>query len=175
MLATTFLLGLSSCGKSEEGSRSIETIADEYLAMLLQRNPEMGTAYGIPGERHDRLTDNSLNALTAWQKRENAWLRELDRVGAPAEVGSRDWLTYGILRETLASSIANRVCRNELWSVSSVTGWQAELPSVFEIQPVDTPEAQQQALDRLSNLAVYVDTEIRNLREGLAAGYSAPG
>jgi len=174
MVATTFLLGLSSCGKSEEGSRSIETIADEYLAMLLQRHPEMGTDYGIPGERHDRLTDNSLKALTAWQKRENAWLRELDRIEAPAEVGSRDWLTYGILRETLASSIANRVCRNELWSVSSVTGWHADLPAVFEIQPVDTPELQQQALDRLSNLAAYVDIEIRNLRKGLAEGYSAP-
>ena len=44
----------------------------------------------------------------------------------------------------------------------------------FEIQPVDTPELRQQALDRLSNLAVYVDTEIRNLSEGLEAGYSAP-
>jgi uncharacterized protein (DUF885 family) len=173
LLATTFLLGISSCGELEKSSRSIEAIADEYLAALLQRHPEVGTNYSIPGARHDRLTDNSLEALAAWQRREDAWLAELEQIGAPGEIGSRDWVTYGILRETLIASIGERLCRNELWSVSSVTGWQYYLPSVFEIQPVDTPEFQQQALDRLSNLGVYVDTEIRNLREGLTAGYSA--
>jgi len=174
LLAATLLLGISSCHEFEKNSRSIDAIADEYLAALLRRHPEMGTHYGIPGARHDRLTDNSLEALTAWQQREDTWLAELDRIGAPATIGSRDWVTYGILREALAASIGGRVCRTELWSVSSMTGWHTELPSVFEIQPVDTPEHRLQALDRLSNLAVYVDTEIRNLREGLEAGYSAP-
>jgi uncharacterized protein (DUF885 family) len=134
----------------------------------------MGTYYSIPGARHDRLPDNSLESLAAWQQREDAWLSELDQIGPPAEIGSRDWVTHGILRETLAASIENRVCRTELWSVSSATGWHTALPSIFEIQPVDTPELQQQAIDRLSALAVYVDTEIRNLRAGLEAGYSAP-
>jgi uncharacterized protein (DUF885 family) len=173
LLLATFLLGISGCGEREKHSRNIDTIADEYLAALLQRNPEMGTNYSIPGASHYRLTDNSLEALSAWQKREDAWLAELDQIGTPSEIGSRDWGTFGIMREALAASIGLRVCRNELWSVSSATGWQSDLPSVFEIQPVDTPEFQQQALDRLSNLAVYLDTEIHNLREGLEAGFSA--
>jgi uncharacterized protein (DUF885 family) len=174
LLAATLWFGISSCDERESGSRSIEVIADEYLAALLQRHPEMGTYYSIAGARHDRLTDNSLEALAAWQHREDAWIAELERIGAPAAVGSRDWVTYGILREALAASIGHRVCRGELWSVSGATGWHAQLPSVFAIQPVDTPEFRQQALDRLSNLAVYVDTEVRNLHEGLEAGYSAP-
>jgi len=174
LLAASFLLVIASCGELENRSRSIETIADEYLAALLQRHPELGTYYSIPGARHDRLPDNSLHTLTAWQQREDAWLAELDQIGAPAEIGSRDWVTYGILREALAASIGARVCHSELWSVSSATGWHTALPSVFEIQPVDTPELQQQAIDRLSSLAVYVDTEIRVLRVGLEAGYSAP-
>jgi uncharacterized protein (DUF885 family) len=174
LLAATFLLGISSCSVFEKSPRSIDAIADEYLAALLQRHPEMGTNYSIPGARHDRLTDNSLEALAAWQQREDTWLAELDRAGAPAAIGSRDWVTYGMLREALAASIGDRVCRSELWSVSSATGWHKQLPSVFEIQPVDTPELRRQVLNRLSNLAVYVDTEIRNLREGLEAGYSAP-
>jgi uncharacterized protein (DUF885 family) len=173
LLAATFLFGTSSCGELEKRSQSIEAIADEYLAALLQRHPEVGTNYSIPGARHDRLTDNSLEALAAWQQREDAWLAELDRIGAPSEIGSRGWVTYGILRDKLATSIGLRECRNELWSVSSTVGWHNQLPPLFEIQPVDTAELRQQAIDRLAALAAYADTEIRNLREGLEMGYSA--
>ena len=173
LFAAVVMLGGSSCGEREHSPRSIDAIADEYLVAMLDRYPEMGTYYGIPGAQHDRLKDNSLEALAAWQQREDAWLTELDRIGPPSEVGNRDWVTFGILRETLAASIGYRTCRTELWSVSSMTGWQAQLPSNFEIQPVDTPEFQQMAIDRLSGLARYVDTEIVNLLEGLEAGYSA--
>jgi len=174
LLAAAIVLVIASCGEPATQSRSIEAIADEYLAALLQYHPEMGTYYSIPGARHDGLTDNSLEALAAWQKREDQWLAELDQIEKPTEVGSRDWVTYGVLHEALAGSIGYRVCRNELWSVSSATGWQSTLPSLFEIQPVDTPDQRQQAIDRLSHLATYVKTEIKNLRVGLEAGYSEP-
>jgi uncharacterized protein (DUF885 family) len=134
----------------------------------------MGTIYSIPGARHDDLYDNSLEALTAWQEREDAWLQELDSIGEPVEIGSRDWVTYGILRERLLGSIAKRVCRSELWQASSATAWHTRKPSVFETQPVDTADLRQQALDRLRRLSVFIDTEIANLRQGLALGYSAP-
>jgi len=154
--------------------RTIETIADEYLAAQLRRYPELGSLYTIPGARHDRLTDNSLEALAAWHVREDNWLRELDRFGEPADVGSRDWVTYGIMREDLAGSIARRVCRSELWRASSATAWYTSEPHIFEIQPVDTPDLRQQALDRLQSLPGFIDTEIENLRVGLKLGYSAP-
>lgn len=154
--------------------RGVEAIADEYLSALLEYQPEMGTYYSLPGARHDRLSDNSPEARVAWQAKEDAWLAELNALGTPAEVGSRDWVTYGILHETLASSAAIRICRNELWAASSVTAWHTSVPSLFEIQPVDTPELQHQAFKRLAALPKYIDQEIANLRRGLEAGYSAP-
>lgn len=154
--------------------RSIEAIADDYLAALLEAQPELGTLYSLPQARHDRLHDNSLQALEAWQAREDQWLDELVANGQPATVASRDWVTYGILREALESAVASRICRNELWQASANTDWHNYLPFLFEIQPVDTPELQQQALDRLRALAPYLDTEITNLRHGLDSGYSAP-
>ncbi len=154
--------------------RSIEAIADEYLAAVLQYHPELGTQYSLPGARHDRLTDNSLEALAAWQARQDDWLQELDAIGAPAEVGSRDWVTYGILHQALEGSIGTRVCRSELWRASSATAWYVDVPLVFEIQPVDTADLRQQALDRLHRLSGYIETEISNLRYGLQLGYSAP-
>lgn len=154
--------------------RSIETLADEYLAALLDYQPELGTYFSLPGVRHDRLQDNSLEALAAWEAREDAWLRELEAMQVSAEIGSRDWVTYGVLQETLQGSIAARVCRSELWRASSSTAWYTEVPQLFDIQPVDTPELRAQALDRLRAMPRYIETEIVNLRRGLDLGYSAP-
>ncbi len=154
--------------------RSVETIADEFLAAFLERYPQTGTNYSLPNARHDRLFDNSAAALEAWQGREDKWLAELDEIGAPEDIGSRDWVSFGVIHENLAASKAKRLCRNELWSASAMTAWYNAIPSLFEIQPVDTTDLQQQALDRLAALATYIDTEIINLRIGLETGYSTP-
>lgn len=155
-------------------ARSMEAIADEFLAAYLERYPETGTNLSLPGARHDRLFDNSLEALVAWQARVDQWLKELDTAGRPRDIGTRDWVSYGVIRETLAASKAARICRNELWQASAMTAWYNLIPSLFEIQPVESVELQQQALDRLRVLAVYIDTEIANLRKGLSLGYSTP-
>ena len=156
-------------------ARNIEAIADEYLAALFERFPTMATSYSIPGARHDRLFDNSLAALSDWQAREDAWLEALLAIGEPRDIGSRDWVTYGILVETLQSSVATRICRTELWETSTTTGWYNSLPFVFDIQPLDSDDLKQQALDRLVAVDTFVDNEIANLRKGLELGYSSPG
>jgi len=158
----------------EPAHRSIEEVADEFLAATLKRNPTMGTYYAIEGARHDQLPDNSLDALAEWEAREDAWLTELNTIGAPTEVGSRDWVTYGIMHESLEGSVETRVCRSELWQASTTTAWYRGLPFVFEVQPVDTEDERQQSLDRLRAVAGYIDTEISNLRLGVELGYSAP-
>jgi uncharacterized protein (DUF885 family) len=158
----------------EPAHRSIEEVADEFLAATLERNPTMGTYYAIEGARHDQLPDNSLDALAEWEAREDAWLTELNTIGAPTEVGSRDWVTYGIMHESLEGSVETRVCRSELWQASTTTAWYRGLPFVFEVQPVDTEDERQQSLDRLRAVAAYIDTEISNLRLGIELGYSAP-
>ena len=153
---------------------NIEAIADDYLEALFERFPTMATSYSIPGARHDRLFDNSLAALADWQAREDAWLEELLAIGEPRDIGSRDWVTYGILVETLQSSVATRICRTELWETSTTTGWYNALPFVFDVQPLDSDDLKQQALERLAAVDTYVDNEIANLRKGLELGYSSP-
>jgi uncharacterized protein (DUF885 family) len=153
---------------------AIEELADEYLAAVMARYPAMGTQLGLEGARHDRLFDNSLDALADWKRREDAWLERLNAIAQPADIGSRDWVTYGILHESLDSAVQLRICRNELWQTSGFTGWHRNLPFLFEIQPVDTAEHREQTLERLAAVDRYVDNEIANLRLGLETGYSAP-
>ena len=161
--------------QNQHGKESpIEVLADDYLAAYLLRYPETGSFLSLANAPHDKLMDNSIAALTLWQQKEDRWLSDLEAIGEPETIGSRDWVTYGILHETLISSTSIRVCRNELWAASTSTAWHTGVPAVFEVQPVDTAEHRQQALDRLRSLARYIDTEMVNLRLGIKSGYSAP-
>ena len=140
----------------------------------MEEDALMGTYYAIEGSQHDRLPDNSLAGLAAWQQKEDAWLSALEGIPAPSEIGSRDWVTYGLLKEQLQSSVGTRLCRDELWAASTTTSWHTWIPFVFDIQPLETPDLRAQALTRFAAMDTYIDNEIDNLREGLRLGYSAP-
>lgn len=173
-LAGVLFAACSEQAKNEPESSPIEAVADDYLREMLQRYPATETYYSLPGAAHDDVFDNSPEAKIAWESKVDAWLAELSKIGAPRDVGSRDWVTYGILYEDLANSVATRSCRSELWAASTATAWHTELPSVFDLQPVGSPEARAAALRRLGKVANYIDNEITNLRTGLDFGYSAP-
>ena len=158
---------------AEQGP-DIEAIADDYITAYLERYPTAPTYYALPGYRHDRLTDMSPEAVRTWQRRQDETLALLESIGRPADVGSRDWVTWGVLHEELASAAATRVCRSHLWAASTTTAWYTDLPFVFDYQPLDTEQNRQDALDRLTALGPYIDQDIANLRQGLRQGYSAP-
>ena len=159
----------------ERADSRVRALADAYLEGFFQRNPDQATLYGVPGRHHDALPDNSLDALHAWQAKEDAWLtlaKQIDTtaIETPALRG-----TYAIVREALEASIGARACRYELWTVSQmVNGWQVQDGYTVTIQPVGTDEARKEALARWSRLPKYVDTEIANLREGLRRAIPRP-
>ena len=173
-LLTIIFLMMTACAETTPPSSAIEQLADEYLEAWMEEGALMGTYYAIEGARHDRLPDNSLAGLAAWQQKEDAWLARLQGIPAPTEIGSRDWVTHGLLKEQLESAVGTRLCRDELWAASTTTSWHTWIPFVFDIQPLDTPDLRAQALSRLAAMPTYIDNEIANLREGLRLGYSAP-
>ncbi len=150
----------------------VRALATEYVDALFERMPELETRRGVPGARHDRLTDNSLAAVERWQRRQDGWLAKVRAIRAPAP-GHRDWATYGILRETVEGAVAQRVCRLELWGVSTLAGWQASYATLARAQPVGSDTLRAQAMTRWQAFPRYVDAEIANLREGLRRGYVA--
>ena len=169
------LLLISSCSlENRNRNRTIEDIADEILDATMVRYPSTPTFYSIENYRHDQLFDNSLDALVQWQVKEDQWLEELDAIGEPKEIGSRDWVTYGIVYESLAASRNARVCRKELWETSTTTAWYTGLPFIFDIQPLDSANLKRQALNRLEQVGHFIDKEIENLTLGLSQGYSSP-
>jgi len=175
------LLATSGCSSAVEqpapappADPKAQALADTFLAGYFDRNPEEATIFGVPGRHHDKLTDNSLDALKAWETREDGWLAEAKAID-PQTIGSPALRAgYAIAREALESDVGVRVCRNELWHVSQMTGWQVDDGYLVTIQPVGTEDARKEAMARWGSLPHYLDTEIVNLREGLRLGYTAP-
>jgi uncharacterized protein (DUF885 family) len=153
----------------------VNRLADEYVAAFFERSPESATRRGIPGTDDGRVTDNSLEGLRRWHLREDAWLARVRAIDASRLEGAPEWVTHGILHELLEASVASRVCRQELWPLSSTApGWQASYPILAELQPVGTDTLRRQAIRRTRGLGRYLDTEVGNLREGIRQGYTAP-
>jgi uncharacterized protein (DUF885 family) len=123
---------------ADSGDARVKQIADTFLNAYFDRNPESATLYGVPGRHHSALTDNSLAAMRAWEAREDRWLSELKQIDASTISGGPLRATYAITSQALEGNVAKRVCRDELWPVSQMTGWQVNYGYLVTIQPVGT-------------------------------------
>ncbi len=152
---------------------AVRTLEDDYLNERFRRFPEQATRLGWPGADHGALTDPRPAAVAEWQRTEDAILARAKAIDASAVAATPEAVELGILVEALEGSRAARPCRAELWSVSSIGGWQAQYAGLAEIQPVGTPALNEAARARLRGLAVRIDREVEVLREGVRLGYVA--
>jgi uncharacterized protein (DUF885 family) len=180
-----FLLALAavcaaSCNQSpaeqrEESAVTARRVAQEFVDGYYHQFPEEAYEIGYPDTPMGMLGDHGVAAMEAWRAREDAWLATLQDIDAAQLEGSNAAIPYAFTRDRLEASVARRICRNELWNVSPTwTGWQSMLASTFSQQPVGTETERATALARLQAVPAYLDTEIANLRTGMAAGYLAP-
>src|SRR5476649_2586373 len=86
---------------AERSDARVRALADAYLDGFFDRNPDQVTLFGVPGRHHDGLPDNSLDALKAWEAKEDGWLAQARQIDpATIEVSSLRG-TYAIVREAL--------------------------------------------------------------------------
>jgi uncharacterized protein (DUF885 family) len=161
-------------GKEPGDSNEAEALAlsDAYVAAYMEAFPEWATVLGYPRAQHGRLSDHSLAGVARWQAQEDAFLAKA-RALPSFTPGSRAWVARGILISRLESAIAVRPCRDELWSVGSISGWPFVYQQFAAAQPVGSEATRTEAIQRLHRLAEAVDVEITNQREGLRLGYIA--
>lgn len=150
------------------------TLADEFVAMSVQRFPETSMFLGAADAPRDRVFDNTLEAKRDWDGRIDAMQKVLQAIDRSALAGRPELVTHGYLQQALASETERRVCRAELWAVDHLGGWQVSLPAVLSRQPVATEADRKAALDRIGQYGRFVEREIEVLRSGLSSGYSAP-
>lgn len=157
-------------------TRDVNELADRWLEGLFETFPHYATMWGAALGPHDRLPEHTPEARARWEALEDSILASLEAID-PGELpaDSAAALTHGFLRELIRNDQAYRVCAMHLWNVSpAYSGWQQEMAQLAGVQPVGTPEQNEAAWRRFSELPRYIDQEILNLREGLRNGYSAP-
>jgi uncharacterized protein (DUF885 family) len=160
--------------RQADAGRRITAIADSYYQSFLNARPLRAFAAGAPDAALDRVDDNSLAGLARWQQQENTWLAELRTISPSNLAAGSEAVTYHVVRHVLESSIARRICRDELWPARQQGGPQ-QLPTlVAMLQPVGTTELRRQAIARFRALGPYIDTSIGNLRHGVRQGYTSP-
>jgi len=172
--------GLVSCSPSapqrtEDAATTARRVAQEFVDGYYHQFPEEAYEVGYPDTPMDRLGDRGVAAMDAWRAREDAWLAELTKLDTTELAETDAAIPYAFTRDRLEASVGRRICRTELWNVSPTwTGWQSMLASTFAQQPVGTEAERASALERLGAVPAYLDTEIANLKAGVAAGYLAP-
>lgn len=153
---------------------TVTRLADEYVREYISAFPESAFFSGFTLPRHDGLSDNSLAAYAAWEKKEDRWWKRVAALDASSLWGRPEWITYGFLRETLEASRGARICRNELWPVNQLSAWHTGFASLADAQPVGSAELRAQALARWNKLPRFLDNEIARMREGVRLGYTTP-
>lgn len=173
--AMALATGMSPAMGNASGADAALRIAQEYVDGYYHQFPEEAFEVGYPDTPMDQLGDRSVPAMRAWNAREDAWLAALQRIEPDALANTPAAIPYAFTRDRLEASTARRVCRSELWNASpTFNSWQSMLSSTFAQQPVATETQRRQALARLQAMPRYLDTEISNLRTGMAQGYRAP-
>jgi uncharacterized protein (DUF885 family) len=174
VLLATLLAGAAGAQEPPPAQR-VDALATELMMTVLGRQPEIATYIGLPGFRHDRLGDESLEALARRRTEDDAWAARVLAIDPASVAGTPAAVTLGFLREAAESGAQQRVCRSELWAgVNQLSGWHIGLSRLAAMQPVGTEDLRAQALARYSQVPRVADTEIAKLREGLRLGFSAP-
>lgn len=80
------LLLAPACGRTEPAperppaASELTSLADEYFKTFVETYPLGATFLGVPDAPNDRLGDNSLAGVKAWQEKEDRWLERLKRI-----------------------------------------------------------------------------------------------
>lgn len=156
---------MDSPGSNLLAAPDVVRVADEYLAA------HRGSAGTLTSR--NAWDFETAEERDARQGREDSWLRTLRDLDGTLPIGSPDWVTHGMLRHELESGVAARATRAHLWDLNQMTGWHLTLAHVAATMAVDTPEQRESALQRFGAVARTIDARIDDLREGMAAGYTA--
>ncbi|WP_115700711.1 DUF885 domain-containing protein [Legionella sainthelensi] len=149
------------------------TLIQAYENSLFEHSPETALLLDRKDIPQDKFTDNSFEAIYRWQSQEDYYLSALNELDPNRLLGTAEYTTYWLMKETLENNKESRLCKEELWDINSAAGWHNNVVDIATKQPVGTPENRAMALKRWATFPQLVHNEIRNLKTGISIGFTA--
>ncbi|QEY50641.1 DUF885 domain-containing protein [Legionella longbeachae] len=149
------------------------TLIQAYENSLFEHAPETALFLDRKDIPQDKFTDNSFEAMYRWQSQEDYYLSALNELDPNKLLGTPEYTTYWLMKETLQNNKNSRICKDELWDINSAAGWHNNVVDIATKQPVGTPENRAMALKRWATFPQLVHNEIRNLKTGISLGFTA--
>jgi len=161
---------------AEDKAAQLNALYAEYWEEYLKLNPVQATFQG-DHRYDDQLTDFGSAEFRAQQQAfVTRWLDRVKAIGSDGLAG-QDLLSYGIF--VRGGELALEAEKFPGWmlpvnQMGSVASYAVLLGSGTSAQPFKTVKDYDNWLARANRLPVLIDTEIANMREGIAAGVVQP-
>jgi uncharacterized protein (DUF885 family) len=168
------LIAVSCSSAKKKQSVNVTDLADRFYEETLLTNPQQAYANDIPLKDHSLFSSNALSDIKKWEDFEDTLYADLLTIEKASIAGKSDRITYWLLKEQLESSIGIRVCKINLWNVNHLSGIHQTWTYLADFQPVENDTLKQQAFERWKKLPRIIQTEIDNLKIGIAEGYTMP-
>lgn len=174
-LFTLLVLTLSSTESlAGEATAELKALADQYTEVSLTYAQPYAYFDDIELKRHNQFVKNTPFSFAVVAKTEDQLLEALNQFDVNQLKDSQAKVFYAKFKESLETNVELRVCQSELWSVSHMFGPHSLLDFLVNVQPLETNQNRDDALERWHDAAIYYNQEISNLTLGLEKGYSAP-
>ncbi|MBI4055872.1 MAG: DUF885 domain-containing protein [Elusimicrobia bacterium] len=163
---------LSSRSVSQEQTRRLENLQEDYWEAVLENSPTYATFLGDP--RYNGLLEEiGSEGRKAWQDRlDGLW----NRAGGidPEGLSRPDRVSWEVLRFRL--DLDRRWYPQKLyqWNVDQIDGPQSWFPQLMNFTPLKTEKDVQDLIARFQKIPKYIDQYIGNLKEGVLEGRVAP-
>lgn len=157
----------------ENESVSVDDIANGYIEHLLKFNPEFGTFYQIENSDNISLTDISPEGIQIAEKAEDSLFNALIAIDRNL-LDKNQKITYQLLKTEMESSINQRVCKKQLWSINHLDAFYTWYQYIGQTQPVGDSIGRKQTLLRWEKIPNYIRNDMANNKKGLNEGYALP-
>ena len=151
---------------AQNPSQQLEALTTEFWEASLKANPVSATSMG--DRRYDAfLSDNSPAGVQRERARTEAFLVRARAISAES-LSPEERLTRQVLVTELESTLAQYECELWTWVVDPLWGPHVSLFSIESRQPVRSVQEAKDLVLRWRAMGPYLDTEIENLKIGLA-------
>lgn len=146
---------------------SLCAVLSAHWAATLERFPEWASKLG-EHRYDDRVTDSSIEALSAFRAREADFVARLESISLPD--GEPDRVTRDLLLETLRLDLQEEICASELWNVSARANALVDSHQLAEDAIIETDEDAVSLISRYRSRAAMIAVSAANLSQGASRG-----